>query len=113
STRLGGVWSLVRIQSPRLVKSIDNQMIVDAFFILIFSVSLTYSHPHTKTTKSTYINPQTDYHILRFPKRSHTFPMRKTYSSALRNAGFAPGKHKNHLYTFLFTSLSFTELLLK
>ena len=31
STRLGGVWSLVRIQSPRLVESIDNLMIVDAF----------------------------------------------------------------------------------
>ena len=28
----GGVWSLVRIQSPRLVKSIDNRKIVDAFF---------------------------------------------------------------------------------
>ncbi|WP_304232013.1 hypothetical protein, partial [Phocaeicola plebeius] len=106
---LGGVWSLVRIQSPRLVKSIDNLMIVDAFLFLYFSV-FPHSHPHTKTTKSTYINSQTDYHILRFPKRNHTFPMRKTYSSALRNVGFAQGKHKNHLYTFPFTPLSFTEL---
>ena len=30
----GGVWSLVRIQSPRLVKSIDNLMIIDAFLFL-------------------------------------------------------------------------------
>jgi hypothetical protein len=28
------VWSLVRIQSPRLEESIDNLMIVDAFLFL-------------------------------------------------------------------------------
>ena len=33
STRLGGVWSLVRIQSSRQKKSIDNLMIVDAFLV--------------------------------------------------------------------------------
>ena len=38
-SRMGGVWSLVRIQSPRLVKSIDNQMIVDAFCFLYSSYS--------------------------------------------------------------------------
>ena len=44
---LGGVWSLVRIQSPRLVKSIDNLMIVDAFLFL-YTLYFPSKYPYYK-----------------------------------------------------------------
>ena len=50
------------------------------------------------------------WNILCLSAQNPTFPYPKTYGSALRNVGFAQGKHKNHLYTFPFTPLSFTEL---